>query len=232
MGVKKSDVDPLLSISEYDTIASKYDLIFNILSSGQIQKTKKLALEKIEPDEDILEVGCGTGWLSCQCAKKGAKVVAVDISKTMLELAKERAKISLVDENIQFMKLDFLNEGLPNIKKRLSIRFDKVIFCYILDIFPEEVTVCRLIKNAKELLKNDGEIIIIDELVPNNPVAKKVANLFRFPVFKYLEKTTNMKYHRMHDFIYLLHKLGFEDINVERMSMGYLGILTVRNKMI
>ena len=58
----------------------------------------------------------------------------------------------------------------------------------------------------KELLKKDGQIIIIDELVPRNLLTKKLVNIFRLPVFKYLEKKTNMKYHGMHDFITLLYK--------------------------
>ncbi len=46
----------------------------------------------ITPDMQVLEVGCGTGYLSKELQKKGATVVAVDISPDLLETAKRNVR--------------------------------------------------------------------------------------------------------------------------------------------
>lgn len=59
----------------------------------------------------ILDAGCGTGALALELAKKGASVVAIDLSPNLIELAKER--ISPAErENIDFRSGDMLDDGL------------------------------------------------------------------------------------------------------------------------
>jgi magnesium-protoporphyrin O-methyltransferase len=59
----------------------------------------------------ILDAGCGTGALALELAKKGASVVAIDLSPNLIELAKER--ISPEDrQNIDFRSGDMLDDGL------------------------------------------------------------------------------------------------------------------------
>jgi len=59
----------------------------------------------------ILDAGCGTGALALELAKKGASVVAIDLSPNLIELAKER--ISPVDrQNIDFQSGDMLDDSL------------------------------------------------------------------------------------------------------------------------
>ncbi|GAI53525.1 unnamed protein product, partial [marine sediment metagenome] len=141
---------------------------------------------------------------------------ALDASEPMLDLAKKRAKKEAIYKNIQFVKMDFLNEFHPSIKKKFQIQFDKIIFCFFLDVFPDDSTVYQLIKNAQYLLEDDGQIIIADELVIENPVAKNLITFIRLPVFKFLEKTTNVKYPEMHDYICVLQKFGFEEIEIRK----------------
>jgi len=43
----------------------------------------------------ILDAGCGTGALAIELAKRGAHVIAVDLSATLIDLAKERMDASL-----------------------------------------------------------------------------------------------------------------------------------------
>ena len=40
----------------------------------------------------ILDAGCGAGQLSCEAARRGAHVVAIDLSQTLIDLAKSRLK--------------------------------------------------------------------------------------------------------------------------------------------
>jgi ubiquinone/menaquinone biosynthesis C-methylase UbiE len=40
---------------------------------------------------DVLDAGCGTGYLSRQLLERGARVIAVDVSPRMVEIAREKA---------------------------------------------------------------------------------------------------------------------------------------------
>jgi magnesium-protoporphyrin O-methyltransferase len=59
----------------------------------------------------ILDAGCGTGALALELAKKGASIVAIDLSPNLIELAKER--ISPAErQNIDFRSGDMLDDSL------------------------------------------------------------------------------------------------------------------------
>lgn len=225
--MKDSNNKKYTSLPEYDKVSTYYDLIFNIISLGQIPRTKKWILKKISSGEKILEIGCGSGWLTCQCAIKGATVVAIDTSDRMLDLAKKKSKKKSVYENIQFIKMDFLNQFKPD---KIKTVFDKIIFCYFLDIFPSDPMVCKLIKNAQSLLKSNGQIIIADELIVENLVLKKMISIIRIPIFKFLEITTKSTYPKIHDYYKLLKKSGFQQIEIKKSQLGYLGVLVASIK--
>jgi len=60
----------------------------------------------------LLDAGCGTGALAMEAAARGAEVVAVDISPTLVDLARERAAERLPGAKITFLAGDMLNPEL------------------------------------------------------------------------------------------------------------------------
>jgi magnesium-protoporphyrin O-methyltransferase len=61
-------------------------------------QTRDILLSRLPQDLSgtrILDAGCGTGALAVELAKRGAHVVAVDLSATLTDLAKERLDPSL-----------------------------------------------------------------------------------------------------------------------------------------
>lgn len=64
----------------------------------------------------LLDAGCGTGALAVEAARRGAEVVAVDLSPTLVALARERAPRGLA---IDFRSGDLLDPALG--------RFDHVV---------------------------------------------------------------------------------------------------------
>lgn len=67
----------------------------------------------------ILDAGCGTGALAVEAARRGADVLAVDISPTLIGLAQERAPRDLGAGRVTFMVGDLLDPALG--------RFDHVV---------------------------------------------------------------------------------------------------------
>ena len=57
----------------------------------------------------LLDAGCGTGALATEAAKRGADVVAIDLSATLVDLARERAPRDLA---IRFQVGDMLDPAL------------------------------------------------------------------------------------------------------------------------
>ncbi len=62
----------------------------------------------------ILDAGCGTGALAVEAAKRGADVIAIDLSPTLVELARERApkQFENAPGQIEFLAGDMLDPAL------------------------------------------------------------------------------------------------------------------------
>ena len=67
----------------------------------------------------LLDAGCGTGALAVEAARRGANVLAVDISPKLIGLAQERASRELGRGNLEFRVSDMLKPELG--------RFDYIV---------------------------------------------------------------------------------------------------------
>jgi magnesium-protoporphyrin O-methyltransferase len=57
----------------------------------------------------ILDAGCGTGALAVELARRGAEVVAVDLSPTLVDLARQRVPADLGEGRVEFRSGDMLS---------------------------------------------------------------------------------------------------------------------------
>ena len=67
----------------------------------------------------ILDAGCGTGALACELAQRGAHVVAIDLSSTLVQLARERMPTDMLGGTLEFVAGDMLSTSYG--------RFDHVV---------------------------------------------------------------------------------------------------------
>jgi len=67
----------------------------------------------------VLDAGCGTGALAVEAARRGAHVTAIDLSPTLIQLARERLPHKLGHGQIDFRVGDMLDASLG--------RFDHVV---------------------------------------------------------------------------------------------------------
>jgi magnesium-protoporphyrin O-methyltransferase len=80
----------------------------------------------------LLDAGCGTGALSVETAKRGAQVTAVDLSPTLVALARERLPPILGSGSIDFRVGDMLDPALGQFDHVIAM--DSLIHYSIVDI--------------------------------------------------------------------------------------------------
>lgn len=77
----------------FATIADRYDLITAVLSYGQDARWKRtlINLARVQRGERALDLACGTGDIAFAAAANGARVVGLDITHRMLQLAARKS---------------------------------------------------------------------------------------------------------------------------------------------
>ncbi|HBY29910.1 MAG TPA: magnesium protoporphyrin IX methyltransferase, partial [Bradyrhizobium sp.] len=89
----------------------------------------------------LLDAGCGTGALSIEAARRGASVVAIDLSPTLVSVARERLPSDLGGSTIEFRSGDMLDPKLG--------RFDFVVAMDSL-IHYRPADICRIMAGLAE----------------------------------------------------------------------------------
>jgi demethylmenaquinone methyltransferase/2-methoxy-6-polyprenyl-1,4-benzoquinol methylase len=77
----------------FATIADRYDFITRFLSYGQDRRWKRRAirLARLQPADRVLDLACGTGDLMFEASAATSRVVGLDVTHRMLQLARVRA---------------------------------------------------------------------------------------------------------------------------------------------
>jgi demethylmenaquinone methyltransferase / 2-methoxy-6-polyprenyl-1,4-benzoquinol methylase len=76
----------------FATIADRYDFITRFLSFGRDRawKARLVDLAGIRPGWRVLDLACGTGDLAAEAARRGGRVIGLDITPRMVVLARAR----------------------------------------------------------------------------------------------------------------------------------------------
>jgi len=133
-------------------------------------------------DKRVLEIGCGSGFLSIFMAKSKAAVTAVDISKDAVETAIKNAENN--DVSLTCFQSDLFSA--------VNGRFDTIIFNppYLPDESNDATysggikgreTIEKFIRNAKAHLSKNGKILL---LISSLTSEKEVLSLFHTYGFK------------------------------------------------
>ena len=83
----------------FSSVASRYDLMNDLMSGGQHRLWKDLFVRRIRPrpGEAILDMAGGTGDVAFRMARRGAAVTVADINPDMLAVGIGRAKARRID---------------------------------------------------------------------------------------------------------------------------------------
>ena len=101
-----------------DEVAEEYDDV-RFSGGGQlIDRREKeavlAALGPIDPGHRVLEVACGTGRFTTMLADRGADVVGLDVSREMLEQAREKVAAAGHADAVEFLRGDASRLPFPD----------------------------------------------------------------------------------------------------------------------
>ncbi|KIV72310.1 Methyltransferase [Bacillus mycoides] len=158
---------------QYDEISELYDIIIPE-PDGIFDFYSGL----VKPNDEVLDLGCGTGRLSFILAEKGANVTSVDISAGMIEKASKKLdEMPNIKDKIEFKvssATDFKSE-----RKFDFIFMSGGVFEYLLTSSKQKLA----LRNIKLLLKEDG-IFVFDIITPPTilPYSKRVSDGGNTPI--------------------------------------------------
>ncbi|HHG85092.1 MAG TPA: class I SAM-dependent methyltransferase [Bacteroidetes bacterium] len=106
-------------------------------------------LQQLPPQQKILDLGCGNGWMSHHFSHlPGAEVTGMDLNTAELQQAR---RVFADCENLQFLE--------KNIFEPQASTFDVVCIGGAVQYFPD---LSKLVGRLRELLSENGEIHIYD----------------------------------------------------------------------
>lgn len=140
----------------FDAYATYYDLLYQ--DKDYLKEAKfihdLLCANNVLSDSKILELGCGTGKHAEELVRLGHRVLGVDISHAMIEIANSKKALDQ-SELVQFLVGDVR-------KVRLQEKFDSVISLFHVASYQvSNKDLLEMFKTASENL-NEGGIFIFD----------------------------------------------------------------------
>lgn len=132
----------------WDRVAKRYS---NSPVSNKEVYERKLEITKsyLSPESEIVELGCGTGSTALYHAPYVKHITAIDVSKNMLEIARQKAADANIN-NISFEQTTIDDFNAPDGS------YDMVMAHSILHLVPNKA---HAIKKAYNLLKPGGVFV-------------------------------------------------------------------------
>jgi len=105
-----------------------YDTGINLLTFGNERKVKgEIVSRFISKNDHVFEIGVGTGALAILCARKGAYVRGIDVSKKMLKIAERKIREANLTGRIKLEEMSIveIDRHVP------EGSFDKVVGTFV-----------------------------------------------------------------------------------------------------
>jgi len=211
----------------WDESASTYDdRPGHSIRSKQEKRAWQTLLSRAIGSEkcDILDVGCGTGVMALLLAEMGHRVTGLDISKAMLEKAREKA--ARLGLSVEF------REGSAEALPFGNCLFDAVVNRHVLWALTDPE---KAVAEWKRVLKPGGRVIIIDgNWDASGSLFRHLWRLFgQFLIlvterrdprpssrYRGIERYLPMRRKKRPDAdVALLRKLGFEEVEVMQVKI-------------
>ncbi|MCH7619398.1 MAG: bifunctional demethylmenaquinone methyltransferase/2-methoxy-6-polyprenyl-1,4-benzoquinol methylase UbiE [Candidatus Marinimicrobia bacterium] len=156
----------------FNSIALRYDLMNDIMTGGLHRRWKRLAVkESLGKNKGMaLDLACGTGDLGLIFARSGAeKVICIDFSERMLDVARMKAKRKAVTKRLSFSRTDALNLPFPD------ATFDSVATGFSLRNVDG---IAEMFKEVQRVLKPGGRFAVLELAHMKSSLTGKIFNFY------------------------------------------------------
>lgn len=181
--VKRGDKEQLVR-GVFDSVASRYDMMNDLMSVGihRLWKRFTIELSAVRPGQTVLDIAGGTGDLAARFSRiVGAegKVILADINASMLAVGRDR----LIDEgvvgNVHTVQCDAQALAFP----------DNSIDCITIAFGLRNVTdKDKALRSMERVLKPGGRLLVLEFSKPTNPVLEQVYDTYSFRVLPLMGK--------------------------------------------
>lgn len=217
----------------FHSVASKYDLMNDLMSLGMHRIWKRFTIEQtgLRPGQIVLDVASGTGDLAKLLAPlvgTQGKVIMSDINESMLEVGRNRLADAGIIGNIECVQADA--ERLPF----ANDYFDCITIAFGLRNVTDKVAA---LKSMYRVLKPGGKLLVLEFSHPVMPVLNKLYDFYSFKVIpeigEWVAKDRNSYQYlvesiRMHPNQETLKAMmldaGFEDVDYHNLSGGVVAL--------
>ena len=167
----------------FDSVASRYDLMNDLMSGGLHRLWKHFTVEQaaVRPGQVVLDLAGGTGDLAGKFASQvgsSGHVVLADINASMLQQGRRRLIDAGVAGNLSIAQVDA--ENLPF----MSSGFDCITIAFGLRNLTEKETA---LASMLRVLKPGGKLLILEFSKPSDAI-KPAYDLYSFKVLPVLGK--------------------------------------------
>ncbi|MCL5284046.1 MAG: methyltransferase domain-containing protein [Armatimonadetes bacterium] len=136
-----------------DDQAEHYDRIWWLNLFSRIEIPVTLALLKVNPQDRVLEAGCGTGRMTADFANRCRHLVAADYSWQSLLRCRQKITAGGI-RNVDLIQADICH--LPLAKNA----FDRVVSCQVLEHIPTPASRERAISELARVSSGGGRIVL------------------------------------------------------------------------
>lgn len=169
----------------FRSVASKYDMMNDLMSLGAHRAWKAFAVEQcgVRAGSRVLDLAGGTGDLAARFAPRvgeTGEVTIADINDAMLDVGRARLADRGVVGNVRFVRADA--EALPFPDNH----FDCVIIGFGLRNVTRQQ---RALDSMYRVLKPGGRALVLEFSRPVLPALGKIYDLYSFSVLPWLGKT-------------------------------------------
>ena len=168
----------------FRSVASKYDLMNDLMSAGIHRLWKRLTVEysAVRPGHKVLDIAGGTGDLAYQFAQRveeHGQVVLADINDAMLVAGRDRLIDCGIGKQVQYLQTDA--ERLPF----ADDTFDCITMAFGLrNVTDKNVALGAMLR----VLKPGGRLLVLEFSKPTNTLLSKVYDGYSFRLLPLMGK--------------------------------------------